>query len=173
MADKEDKAADGEDVEAIKNKMMADLEEDEDGQPDKLTKENIRLKNTIKNLQGSVANLQEQLQQQEEDTQMKKGNFTGVLQQKDKQLDDMKADLALARLETQRLIIGRAHGIPDKWCLAIPGTDEDEITANAVAMSADLPKPVGYSDGGEDVKTFTRQGNVQSTKHHKIVDNAF
>lgn len=143
-------------VEELKAKMLADAGDgDDDPTSSKTSSENRfqKLANANKELKGTVDNLQQVIAQMKADNEKaseerltKKGDLKSIIATKDGKISDLETALTEAQLGVERLMVGREQGLPDSISILLNGTDKDSITAQAMKLVADMPKPKGFSD---------------------------
>lgn len=148
----------------------ADDQTDSEIKFNKVKEENRKLQRTIGDLTATVNDLKAEYSATEKDRLTASGNLADVIEVQKKEVETLQEQLTQAKLDVDRLMIGRRYKLPDQIAKIIPGSDPETIEANALAISESIPRPKGYSDVKGSLPT--KQGR-KINDYDQVLDGAF
>lgn len=152
--DKKNTKATPDDIEALKAKL-AEFEAAKGGKSDpdnfeiRLTRsqaKNVELADSLRGLTATISDMEADNKARELKAAESSGDFKSIVQLKDGEIQSLQSELDNSKLDVTRLTIGRKNNLPDEIAKLLPGTNSDEIEANAITIRASMKATKGFSD---------------------------
>ncbi len=141
-------------IESLKAKL-AEYEAAKEGKADpdnfeirfkKSQAKNVELTESLRGITSTISDMKAADKARELKTAESSGDFKAIVQMKDTEIETLQSQLATAKLDVTRLIIGRKNNLPDEVAKLLQGSNADEIEAQAITVRAAVKPKTGFSD---------------------------
>lgn len=120
-------------------------EDDDEGDDDEPLREEgkkalDRMKATVKDLKKTIRDLKAEIAEARKGSDEEVDELTSTKQERDAEREK--------RIETEKKLAAKVHGLPDTWADRLKGDDFDDFLDDAEALAADMPTPQNRKGGG-------------------------